>query len=986
MDLFTLVGRIVLESEDFNNKVDAAMSKAESLANGFHKAGEKVVQVGSGLTKAVSMPLTALGGVSVKTAATFEDAMLKVQSLSGASREEYEQLSEAAKKYGATTAWSAKDVADAMGYMALAGFDTKEILASVSGMLSLASASGEDLATVTDILTDSMTALGDGAGEAARYADVLATTQAKTNTTVGMLGEAFKYVAPLAGSYGYQLEDITAALGMMANAGVKGSMSGTALASIITRLGTNTSGARDAIEELGIQFYNSDGTARSLSDVLKELCDATAGMDTEQKAAVASTIAGQEAQKGLLAVLNQGSAAYEELEGRLRSCNGTASDMAENMESGLGGSLRSLKSALEGVGITVGEKLAPYIEKAAQKIKEFTQWFQNLDAGTQDTIIKMGMLLAAIGPVLTIFGKGISVIGSILSAGSKLVGGVKTVISVGSKLAGGVKTVVSVGSKLVSGAKLLIGVFTGLNPVVLAVGGAIGVVVAAGVAIYKNWDKIKEKAHELGEKISQKWSEIKQWTSDLKDNIVEKWQGIKEGIHHVVENLGEGVSRVWSGIRQWSSNLKDSIVGHWQNIKTGMHTAAEAARDIVVSKFQELKENASSRMEELKEGAVSRFQELKEKASGRIAELKENVSAKFRELKEDASNRLEELKEGAVSRFQELKENVSSRVTELKENAVSRFQELKEHTVSRFEEMREKTVSKAAEMRDKVVTGFADMKEQAGQKISDLKESWGQRFTEAKTKIVSEVTELKEKAASKIVELKDKSVQKFQELRDASVSSLAQVAEKGVQGFLKIRDKGSEAVKSLAAVAGDKFREMGSSIHEKFGSVAEKITGTFSKCQEKVKGIADAVKGFFKFEWKLPHIKLPHFKIEGGFSLNPPSIPKLGVEWYAQGGIMTRPTAFGINPATGNMMAGGEAGAEAIAPIAVLQDYIRQAVAERDQTLISILTAVLNTLNSYLPQCAEKQLVLDTGATVGALAAGINTKLGEISRQDGRIK
>ncbi len=1092
MDLFTLVGRIVLESEEFNNKVDAAMSKAESLANGFHKAGEKVVQVGSGLTKAVSMPLTALGGVSVKTAATFEDAMLKVQSLSGATKDEYEQLSAAAKEYGATTAWTAKDVADAMGYMALAGFDTKEILASVGGMLSLASASGEDLATVTDILTDAMTALGDGAGEAARYADVLATTQAKTNTTVGMLGEAFKYVAPLAGSYGYQLEDISAALGMMANAGVKGSMAGTALSSIITRLGTNTSGARDAIEALGIQFYNSDGTARDLSDVLKDLCDATADMDTEQKAALASTVAGQDAQKGLLSVLNQGSAAYEELEGKLRSCNGTASDMAANMESGLGGSLRSLKSALEGVAITAGEKLAPYIEKAAQKIKEFTQWFQNLSPATQDTIIKMGLLLVAIGPVLTIFGKGISVIGSIISAGSKLVGGVGTVISVGSKLAGGVKTVVSVGSKLASGAKLLIGVFTGLNPVVLAVGGAIGVVVAAGVAIYKNWDKIKEKAHELGEKISQKWEEIKQWTSDLKDKVIEKWQGIKEGINHVAENLGEGVSRVWSGIKQganalkdgiiaswqgikagvqaavqtlgegvsrawsgikqWSSNLKDSIVGHWQNIKEKMHTAAEAAKDIVVnkfqelkekagsrieelkegvaskfqelkekagnritelkegvvSKFQELKENASNRITELKEGVVSKFQELKEKAGSRITELKDGALAKFRELKENASNRIEELKEGAVSRFQELKEKASSRVAELKENAVSRFQELKENAsnrieelkegavsrfqelkenaVSRFEEMREKTISKAAEMREKVVTGFADLKEQASQKISDLKERWGQRFTDAKTKIVSEVTELKEKAISKISEFKDKSVQKFKELRDASVSSLAQVAEKGVQGFQAIRDKGGEAIKNLAGVAGDKFKEMGSSIHEKFGSVAEKITGTFSKCQEKVKGIVDAVKGFFKFEWKLPKIKLPHFKITGGFSLNPPSIPKLGVEWYAQGGIMTRPTAFGINPFTGNMMAGGEAGAEAIAPIAVLQDYIRQAVAERDQALISALTAVLNTLNRYLPQCAEKQLVLDTGATVGALAAAMNTKLGEISRQDGRIK
>lgn len=325
MDLFTLVGKIVLDADEFGEKIDSAMSKVESLGTKMQNAGQKISSVGSNLTKAFTVPLTAMGTASVVTAASFEDGMLKVQSLSGATQEEYKQLSEAAKKYGASTAWTAKDVADAMGYMALAGFDTKEILASTSGMLSLASASGEDLATVTDILTDSMTAFGDGAGDASRYADVLATTQAKSNTTVGLLGEAFKYVAPLAGSYKYKLEDVATALGMMANAGVKGSMAGTSLSSIITRLGTDTDGCRGVIEEMGVAFYNQDGSARNLSDVLKDLSDKTKNLDVEQKSALAKQIAGMEAQKGLLAILNQGSKAYEDLEGKIKSCGGAAS-------------------------------------------------------------------------------------------------------------------------------------------------------------------------------------------------------------------------------------------------------------------------------------------------------------------------------------------------------------------------------------------------------------------------------------------------------------------------------------------------------------------------------------------------------------------------------------------------------------------------------------------------------------------------------------
>lgn len=305
MELFKLFGTVAINNADAINAIDETTGSAQKAESKLSKTFKKV---GTAVAAGVAVDkIVGFGKTAVETAASFEDGMLKVQSLSGATQEEYDKLSKAALDYGSTTAWTAKDVADAMGYMALAGFDTNQILESTSGMLSLASASGEDLATVTDILTDSMTGFGDSAKDAERYADVLATTQAKSNTTVGDLGEAFKYVSSLAGTYSYSLEDVSAALGTMANAGVKGSMASTALSSIITRLGTNTSGARDTIEELGVSFYNQDGSARALGDVLKDLCDATQGMDVEQKAMLASTIAGAEAQKGLLAILNQGS-------------------------------------------------------------------------------------------------------------------------------------------------------------------------------------------------------------------------------------------------------------------------------------------------------------------------------------------------------------------------------------------------------------------------------------------------------------------------------------------------------------------------------------------------------------------------------------------------------------------------------------------------------------------------------------------------------
>ena len=635
MDLFTLVGKIVLDADGFSEKVDGVISKVESLGNGLQKAGEKIAGVGSSLTKAVTVPLAGLGAVSIKTAATFEDGMLKVQSLSGATQEEYGKLRDAAKHYGATTAWTAKDVADAMGYMALAGFDTNEILQSISGMLSLASASGEDLATVTDILTDSMTAFGDGAGEASRYADVLATTQAKSNTTVGLLGEAFKYVAPLAGAYGYKLEDVSAALGQMANAGVKGSMAGTALSSVITRLGTDTDGCRTAVKEMGVQFYNQDGTARELSLVLKDLCDKTKNMSVEEKAATANHIAGAEAQKGLLAILNQGSAAYSDLEGKIKSCGGAASDMATNMESGLGGSLRSLKSALEGVAITLGEKLAPYVTKVADKIKEFTTWFQSLDEKTQNTIVKFGMLVVAAGPVTTMFGKGVTTIGTLISTGSKLIGGADKVISVGKLLfSGGTKIVTGIGS-------LIAKVGGGLLPALAAIPGPVKIViaifaalVAAGVLIYKNWDEIKEFAGKIWGKIKEivggAVDGIRNFFSGFVDFVKNNWQGL---LLLIVNPFVGGFKLLYDNCEAFR-NFIDNFLG---NLKEGFQNL----KDNVVEKFTELKDGAAEKLHELKENATAKFSELKDSAIEKASELKDKAVEKFHELKDGAAEKFQ---------------------------------------------------------------------------------------------------------------------------------------------------------------------------------------------------------------------------------------------------------------------------------------------------------------------------------------------------------
>ncbi len=302
---------------------------------------------------------------TVDTYKDFEAAMSQVQAISGATAPQLAKLSDKASEMGATTKFTAKESAEAFNYMAMAGWKTEDMLGGIEGILNLAAASGEALATTSDIVTDALTAFGLKAGDSGHFADVLAAAASNANTTVSGMGETFKYVGTMAGSLGYSIGDVSLAVGLMANSGLKGSMAGTALNSVLTRLSTNANGARTAIEELGVKFYKSDGTARKFGTVMGELRAATAGFTQEQKAAFANTVAGTEAQKGLLAVLNASQSDYDKLSDAINHADGAAKNMSETMLDNLQGSLTLLGSAVDGAKKAFGERLSPYIRGAA---------------------------------------------------------------------------------------------------------------------------------------------------------------------------------------------------------------------------------------------------------------------------------------------------------------------------------------------------------------------------------------------------------------------------------------------------------------------------------------------------------------------------------------------------------------------------------------------------------------------------------------------
>ena len=377
-----------------NSKVELALSavdKASSVINKVKKnaasfAGkawkttisvvDKATAPLKGIFDMLTNPILQAGAVlgvsigitdSINTFKDFEAVMSQVKAISSATSDEMELLTAKAKEMGAATKFTATEAGEAFNYMAMAGWEAEDMLSGIEGILSLAAASGTDLATTSDIVTDALTAFGLAASDAGHFSDVLAIASSSANTTVSWMGETFKYAGAMAGALGYSIEDVALATGLMANAGIKSSMAGTALNSIMTRLSTNVDGARESIEELGVNFYNSDGSARAFADVLNELRIATQDYTQKQKINLANTIAGTEAQKGLLAILNASESDYNKLTLAINNADGAAASMAETMQDNLAGSLELLQSAVDEAKLRLGERLSPYV-------REFADW------------------------------------------------------------------------------------------------------------------------------------------------------------------------------------------------------------------------------------------------------------------------------------------------------------------------------------------------------------------------------------------------------------------------------------------------------------------------------------------------------------------------------------------------------------------------------------------------------------------------------------
>lgn len=923
-------------------KIDAVGAKMESVGNSIAGAGKKM------------MPLTTviggLGVAAVKTAADFDSSMSRVAAISGATGDDLQALRDKAREMGEKTKFSASEAADAMTYMAMAGWKSKDMISGIDGIMSLAAASGEDLATTSDIVTDALTAFGLSAKDSGHFADILAAASSNANTNVSMMGETFKYCAPIAGALGFSAEDTAEAIGLMANAGIKSSQAGTALRTIMNNLAGDVKISGRAIGEVTIATTNADGSMRDLSDILADCRVAFGNLTESEKANAAESLVGKNAMSGFLALMNAAPEDIAKLSGALDNCDGSAEKMAATMQDNLAGQLTILKSQLQELAISFGEILMPAIRSIVSKIQDFVDKLNGMDEGTKQAIVKIGLLVAAIGPLLIVIGNVISKTGTALRAFSSLG---KGVLKLSYNFQNGIGLAGKLGTAL-----------GGISAPVLAVVAVIGTLVAAFMhlwntndgfreAIIGTWNKIKETVSGFCQGIVDRLNALGFEFKDILDVLKTAWDAfcsllapVFEGVFNNIANILSTVtgvitgildvfigiftgnwSQAWTGVKEIFSSIWDGISSFFSNILNVIKGVADVVLGWFGTSWNEVWTNVKSFFENIWNGIVSFFKSVWDGICNTVKTavmlIGSILQAAFDIITLPFRLIWENCKEIITSAWQKIKNTVTTVI-----NAVS-----------------------------SVISTV----------MGAIKNVFSTVWTAISTKVSSVVNGIKTTVSTVFNAIKTTASSVWNGIKNA-ISSV-------VDG---IKNKVSSVFNSVKSTVSSVFNGIKSTATSVWNGIKNAITTPIEAAKNKIKGVVDSIKGFFSgMKISLPHIKLPHFKVTGKLSIAPPSVPRLSIEWYKEGGIMARPTIFGMNGSS--LMAGGEAGREAILP---LKGFYEQ--------LEDILSTRLNTsaMEKYLAIIADnssKGIYLEDGTLVGHLLPAIDGGLGQTQKLQRRL-
>lgn len=987
-----------MEAELKNVNAELARAPFDKYAAKAEKVGGTLTSVGQKLLP-LSTSIAGLGVAAVKTTADFDSEMSKVSAISGATGTDLDKLRGKAREMGAKTKFSASEAAQGMQYMAMAGWKTQDMMDGLEGIMNLAAASGEDLASTSDIVTDALTAFGLSAKDSSHFSDILAAASSNANTNVSMMGETFKYAAPVLGSLGYTAEDAALAIGLMANAGIKSSQAGTSLRGAITNLAKPTDTVAAAMDKYGISLTDSSGKMLSLRELMEQLRQKLGGLSEAEQAQAAAALFGKNAMSGMLAIINGSDKDFEKLAGAIDNCDGSSEKMANTMNDNLQGQITILMSQLQELAISFGEILMPKIRDIVTHIQNFVDKLNAMDEGQKETILRIGMFVAALAPMLMGLGKVITFSANV----SRALG----TLSAGLVKAGGFSGVFTKALGLItSPAAIVVGAIAAITAVIIHLWNTNEDFRNTITAI---WQKIKDAFTTFAAGISERLSALGITFSDVTSAIKTIWDGFCNLLAPVLEaafntiaialqtafNVILGIwdvfsavfsgdwsgaweavkgifSSVWDGLKEYFSTIIGAVKGvadvflgwfgtNWETVWNGVKTFFEGIWNGISSFFEGIWNGISTFCTTVWNGIVTNvtafcttvhdtistiFNAVKDVVSNVWETIKnvvqvaimfivEVIKAAFELITVPFRFIWENCRDTIISVWETIKSAVQTAINFVKDNIITPVMNAISTTITTVWNAIQTTFTTVINaIKSAVQTAWNFMKDSVITPVMNgIKTVITTVWNAIKTAVQTVVNAIKTTVQTVFNAVKTTVTTIWNAIKTGTTTAWNAVKTAVTTPINAAKSAVTSAINGIKSTISSVWNSVKSATSSTWNAIKTAITTPINAAKTAVGNAISAIRSKFNFSWSLPHLELPHPSISGSFSLNPPSVPHFSISWYKNGGIMTKPTAFGA--AGDTLLAGGEAGAEAILPLKQFYDRLGDML---DKKLDAIMT------------------------------------------------